>query len=147
MGRQACKTHHFKTLRAEKADLVAFRETSRKIEVPKGASILRMVDQVKPLVGGGTQTLKALRENFAGHDRVIILTDEQAFADARAGKTPGQDVKVPIFTFNLAGYKAGHLPSGGLNRYTFGGLTDQGFLAIELLERGQDATWPFLAEK
>ena len=53
-------------------------------------------------------------------------------------------MKVPIFTFNLAGYRAGHMPSGGDNRYTFGGLTDQGFLAIELLERGVNAAWPFI---
>jgi hypothetical protein len=130
--------------RAEKADLVAFDTTSRAIEIRPGDSILRTVEKVKPFVGGGTETFRALRDNYRGQDRVIILTDEQAFADARSGKTPGEDVKVPIYTFNLAGYRAGHLPSGGQNRYTFGGLTDQGFLAIELLECGVDAGWPFI---
>jgi hypothetical protein len=112
-------------IRAEKADLVAFQSTSRRVDVPKGASILRLVETVRPLVGGGTNTFQALREHYDGHDRVAILTDEQAFYDDRSGAQPGADVKAPIYTFNLAGYQAGHLPSGGQNRYTFGGLTDQ----------------------
>ena len=74
--------------RAEKADLVAFDTTSRVIDVPKGASILRMVERVKPFVGGGTNTFQALRDSFRAHDRVIILTDEQAFADAESGRWP-----------------------------------------------------------
>jgi hypothetical protein len=35
----------------------------------------------------------------------------------------------------------GHLPSGTHQRYTFGGLTDRGFAAIALLERGRDVSW------
>ena len=37
--------------------------------------------------------------------------------------------------------KVGHLASGEHGRYTFGGLTDQGFAAISLLERGRDLDW------
>ena len=50
---------------------------------------------------------------------------------------------VPVYTFNLAGYRYGHGPSGVGNRHTFGGLTDQAFAAIPLLESGRDSTWPF----
>ena len=42
-------------------------------------------------------------------------------------------IRCPVYTFNLAGYQAAHLPSGG-NRFTFGGLTDNAFSAIEQLE-------------
>ena len=49
----------------------------------------------------------------------------------------------PIYIFNVAGYRAGTMPSGRKNRYTFGGLTDAAFTAIELLEKGNDQSWPF----
>jgi len=49
----------------------------------------------------------------------------------------------PLFTFNVAGYHAGHSPSGKKNRYAFGGLSDAAFTAIELLETGSDETWRF----
>ncbi|MFN2539289.1 MAG: TROVE domain-containing protein, partial [Mycobacteriales bacterium] len=62
-----------------------------------------------------------------------------------AGADPTAQVPahVPVYTFNLAGYRFGHGPSGAGNRYTFGGLTDQAFAAIPLLESGRDADWPF----
>ena len=54
---------------------------------------------------------------------------------------PGTEFDVPIYTFNLTGYRVGNLPSGAHRRYAFGGLSDQGFSAIELLERGRDLDW------
>ena len=50
---------------------------------------------------------------------------------------------VKLYTFNVAGYRVGHGPSGRKGWYTFGGLTDQAFTAIALLEKGNDQTWPF----
>jgi len=129
--------------RAEKADLVAFQSTSTKMKLKRGSSVLRAIESFKPLVGGGTQTFDALREHFKGHDRVLILTDEQAFRDPRGGQVPAEEITAPIYTFNLAGYKVGHLPSGGHRRYAFGGLSDRGF-AIPLLERGRDLDWATL---
>jgi hypothetical protein len=130
--------------RAEKADVVAFQTDAKKVDVKKGGSVLRAVERFKPLVGGGTNTFPALRANFKGHDRVIILTDEQAFYDARSGSIPADEIASPIYTFNLAGYRAGHLPSGTQRRYTFGGLSDRAFAAIDLLDRGRDVAWPTL---
>ena len=48
-----------------------------------------------------------------------------------------------MYTWNLAGYQAGHAPSGSRQRHTFGGLTDQAFRMIPLLEAGRDCAWPW----
>lgn len=107
-----------------------------------GASLLRAVDVVRENVGGGTETMQCLLALFDAkvHDRVIILTDEQAF-DGPSDMVA--NIPVPIYTFNLAGYKQGHLPSGTSNRYTFGGLTDAAFTMLPLLEARKSTAWPF----
>jgi TROVE domain-containing protein len=128
-------------VRAEHADVIAFQSDSHRMSIRKGGSILRAIDSFKKYVGGGTETWKAVRAHFDKHDRIVILTDEQAFWDAEHQAKQAAEYKVPIYTFNLAGYRAGNLPSGGHQRYTFGGLTDQGFAAIEILERGRDLDW------
>jgi hypothetical protein len=71
---------------------------------------------------------------------VVVVTDEQAgYGDV------GQSLRdsVPLYTWNLAGYRYGHGPSGSSNRHTFGGLSDQAFGMIPLLEAGKTANWPF----
>jgi len=130
-------------LRAERANLVAFGTSAEEIHTHAGDSVLRTVDRFRPM--GGTNTFQALQAHYAGHDRIVILTDEQAFPSSgyRYSEAVGGLPNVPIYTFNLAGYTAGHLPSGTDNRFTFGGLTDAGFTAIALLERGSAADWPF----
>ncbi|WP_280293816.1 hypothetical protein [Nocardia abscessus] len=50
---------------------------------------------------------------------------------------------MPLYTWNLAGYRYGHAPGGTPYRHTFGGLTDAAFRMIPLLEAGRDADWPF----
>lgn len=99
--------------------------------------LLRTVEQMPPNMGG-TNTFGALHAAYEGQDRVIILTDEQAH-DAGGYGLPG----VPIYTFNLAGYRPGHLDSGERGHYTFGGLTDAGFQLVPLIEGARSAVWPF----
>ncbi len=48
---------------------------------------------------------------------------------------------------NLAGYRAGHGPSGERNRHTFGGLSDAAFRMVPLLESARDADWPWAARR
>ena len=128
--------------RAEKADLVAFNDTSWDVPFRKVGSILRLSSEIVAKVGGGTRTFDAVAKNLKPeHTRVVILTDEQAAG--YYGDPAGLFGSRPVYTFNLAGYAAGHLPSGSGNRHTFGGLTDAGFVALSLLERGSDADWPF----
>ena len=129
-------------LRAQAADLVEFGTTSRAVRVRKGASVLSVADGFGNR--GGTNTADAVRRHYARHDRVVLVTDEQAWAGRRgADPTDAVPTHVPVYTFNLAGYRYGHGPSGAGNRHTFGGLTDQAFAAIPLLESGRDSTWPF----
>jgi hypothetical protein len=73
---------------------------------------------------------------------VVILTDEQAWAGHR-GASPLDCIPpdIPAYTWNLAGYRYGHGPSGGENRHTFGGLSDASFRVIPALEAGRDVKW------
>jgi hypothetical protein len=140
----------------EQVDVVSFSSAQRYYHDPVGAktrqfplttgeSLLRAVDRWKTdgyFLGGGTDTPGAIRKHYQGHDRVVILTDEQA--ESHHGTVDDEiPAHVPLYTWNLAGYRAGHAPSGTPNRHAFGGLTDAGFRMIPLLEAGRTATWPF----
>jgi hypothetical protein len=122
----------------EHADLVAFGTGSQVMSFPKGQSLLPAIGKFPQM--GGTYTAEAVQRHFAGHDRVIILTDEQA-ADGQVDRVV--PATTPLYTFNLAGYRAGHGISGTAGRHTFGGLSDKAFIMLALLERGQSADWPF----
>ena len=119
-GWQGMRTHHVK------------------IDLPKGGSLLPLVNQHGQANLGGTMTWTTLAETFrAGfHDRVVILTDEQAHDH------PAHLPNVPIITFNLAGHKAAHVESGP-NRITIGGLSDAGFQMLGLLDQRHRGQWPF----
>jgi hypothetical protein len=73
----------------------------------------------------------------------VIVTDEQAHFTGHANVAEAVPDRVPVYTWNLGGYRHGHAPSGAGNRHTFGGLTDHAFRLIPLLERGQDTGLPF----
>ncbi|MEU9253340.1 TROVE domain-containing protein [Streptomyces sp. NPDC048270] len=129
-------------LRAEQADLVQFGTTSAVVPYTRGESVLKVLERFGNL--GGTYTAQAVRQHYRGHDRVLVVTDEQA-ASYGYGGDPAAEVPqtVPVYTWNLAGYRVGHAPSGSANRHTFGGLGDAAFRMVSLIERGQDADWPW----
>ncbi|WP_369183441.1 TROVE domain-containing protein [Streptomyces sp. Y1] len=131
-------------VRAAEADLVEFGTSSKVIEVGRGEAVLRVLERFSSL--GGTNTAAAVRGHYRGHDRVVIVTDEQT-GPGSYGSDPLAAVPahVPVYTWNLAGYAAGHGSSGGANRHTFGGLTDAAFRLIPLLEAGANAGWPWEA--
>ncbi|GAB2599701.1 TROVE domain-containing protein [Streptomyces capparidis] len=143
-------------LRCASADVVSFSSSRRYWGDPPGAltkafpllpgeSLLKALGRWKDggwFLGGGTDTALALRREFSGHDRVVVLTDEQSSHDA-VEVTESVPAGVPMYTWNLAGYRVGHAPSGERNRHTFGGLTDTAFRMIGLLESGRDGTWPW----
>ncbi|MFD3571421.1 TROVE domain-containing protein [Streptomyces sp. NPDC058667] len=129
--------------RAEQADLVEFGTTSRPVPLGRGESVLRVLDRFHDL--GGTNTTAAVRSHYRSHDRVLIVTDEQASYSFYGDPTEQVPANVPVYTWNLAGYQAGHGPSGAANRHTFGGLTDAAFRMVPLLEAGRDASWPWEA--
>ncbi|MFK4148985.1 TROVE domain-containing protein [Streptomyces sp. NPDC004065] len=130
-------------LRAADADLVEFGTSSRRVPFRTGESVLKVLDRFGDL--GGTDTTEAVRRHYRGHDRVLIVTDEQ-YAPSRHGD-PTEQVprRAPVYTWNLAGHRAGHGPSGTDGRHTFGGLSDAAFRMVPLLERARDADWPWAA--
>lgn len=143
--------------RCASADVVSFSSAryyvndapgakTKAFPLTRGGSLLGDVRKWKDggwFLGGGTDTAAALRKEFNGHDRVVIVTDEQAGHDyAEVDRSISQST--PMYTWNLAGYEAGHAPSGSGQRHTFGGLTDAAFRTIPLLESGRDANWPWI---
>ena len=128
-------------IRAESPTLVSFSDQAVEIAV-RSKDLLRVAESIKG-PGYGTDTRRAVSKHFDGHDRVIVVTDEQD-----GGYWGGGDVfsaipeNVPTFTWNLAGYRTGHSEIK-VNRYTFGGLTDKGFQMIPLLEAGLNQGWPW----
>ncbi|MEV3981799.1 TROVE domain-containing protein [Nonomuraea sp. NPDC049758] len=133
-------------LRAENADLVQFGTNSQPISYRRGESVLKVVERFGDL--GGTNTAHAVRRHFRStvdaHNRVIIITDEQT-SGGYYGSDPTEQIpaQVPVYTWNLAGHKHGHAPSGVGTRHTFGGLSDAAFKLIPILEARHSAGWPF----
>ncbi|MFE0041449.1 TROVE domain-containing protein [Streptomyces sp. NPDC059015] len=131
-------------MRAQAADLVEFGTTSRPVRYRPGESVLKVLGRFGDL--GGTDTTGAVRRHYRSHDRVLIVTDEQASYSRHGDPAAQVPDRVPVHTWNLAGYRAGHGPSGTGNRHTFGGLTDAAFRMVPLLEAGRDANWPWAAD-
>ena len=140
--------------RALFADLVSFsggywgnqRDGSKVFPMAQGESLLKSLDRWKGggyFIGGGTDTAGAVQRHYRNHDRVVILTDEQADYHGNTDVTATVPQDRMVYTFNLAGYSRGHAPSGSGTRHTFGGLTDAGFRMINLIERGRNADWPW----
>lgn len=131
-------------IRAESPTLVSFSDQSVEIAV-RSKDLLRVAESIKG-PGYGTDTHGAVNRHYDGHDRVIVITDEQPGYSYWAGRS--MDVfsnipdDIPTFTWNLEGYQTGHSEIK-VNRYTFGGLTDKGFQMIPLLEAGLNQGWPW----
>jgi len=137
-------------MRAEKADLVQFGTTAYPVTFKRGHSLLKILKQFNNL--GGTYTREAIAAFYKHHDRVLVITDEQAAyhnvlfmphdfdGDVFTGIVPDH---VPCYTWNLGGYRHGHSSSGEGNRHTFGGLTDACFYMVDLVEKGMAGSWPW----
>lgn len=133
------------TQKARKAggevDIVLYHSVtgSRLWNIPKGGSILTATaDMAKQCNGGMTQTWATLDKWYKGHDRVIILTDEQT-ADA-----PSKVVdQIPfLHIYNLVGYSSVSYDTTKPGRYRYGGFSDACFTLMATLEQySQD--WPF----
>ncbi|MEU7580709.1 TROVE domain-containing protein [Streptomyces sp. NPDC041068] len=130
-------------MRAADADLVQFGSSSARVKFRRGESVLKVLDRFGDL--GGTNTTEAVRRFYKKHDRVLIVTDEQATHNYYGDPTEQVPAQVPVYTWNLAGYRAGHGPSGQGNRHVFGGLSDAAFRMVQLIEAGSGADWPWAA--
>lgn len=130
-------------MRAQHADLVEFGWSSAPVPFGAGEPVLEVLKRFRSL--GGTQTTAALRAHYRDHDRVLIVTDEQAAHHGPGRPAEPVPSEVPVYTWNLAGYQPAHIPSGP-HRHTFGGLTDAAFRMVGLIEAGRHATWPWTAD-
>lgn len=141
--------------RCQTADVVSFSNgyhggtPSKVFPLAAGESLLRAIDRWNRdgfMINGGTDTAGALRRHYAGHDRVVILTDEQGGYSAHSTVRGGVSDQMPadrlLVTFNLAGYQTSHAPTGPY-RVTVGGLTDAMFGLIPRIEQGRDGVWPW----
>ncbi|WP_433650359.1 TROVE domain-containing protein [Micromonospora zamorensis] len=131
--------------RARAATVASFSNDSRVFPSLAGESVLAAVRRFKDdgyFFGMGTDTEKAVRKHYDRHDRVVILTDEQAHWHNAADVAAAVPAEVPVYTWNLAGYRVGHTPTAA-NRHTFGGLSDAAFAMIPLIEDGINERWPF----
>ncbi len=132
-------------LRADDATLVQYGGVSAVVPFTKGESVLKLTERFRPI--DYTKTFDAMRQHYQGHDRVIVLTDEQTSLSTSllfAGQPLGDPIPatVPVYTWNLGGYRYGQLPTTR-TRITLGGLSDAAFSMVDLIERGHAAHWPF----
>jgi len=123
---------------------------------PRGQSVLKATEgfgRQVGRVGHGTQIARAVAATYAGHDRVVVLTDMQTFPDrnvrwndhyGRGDVSAAVPAHMPVYGFNLVGYAHAAMPAGHGNRHEMGGLTDRSFAQIGLIERGAKADWPWL---
>lgn len=131
--------------RCERPTVVSFSGDSKQFPLKPGSSLLLLWRQFMQgyLYGAGTATKAAVDCWFGGHDRVIVLTDEQANSFYGHGDVFSS---VPnstfCLTFNLAGYRWSHA-AGGHQRATIGGLSDQAFKLLPVLEARHRGQWPF----
>lgn len=125
-----------------RSTLVEFGTGSKEVSLSPGASVLTTVARMRNL--GGTDTFGAIRRHFAGHDRIVIITDEQHQGSHALAK--GTSVMVPIYTFNLAGYAAAQFDANNKHVTIGGGLTDAAFRLIPLLEGATGGQWPWETE-
>jgi hypothetical protein len=129
----------------------AWNGVTKKLEFNSSSSILRGMAQYQDM--GGTRLYQAVEETYrAGkHDRVVIITDEQATGWGGFGygrrdyydELPLVSKGTPVYIWNLAGYQAGVMKTGTYKRHTFGGLNDTSFKQIPILEAGSNAGWPW----
>lgn len=127
---------------------IAYGTNWKKMETK--VSVLRMTETIHNAVkdgsiGWGTNTWPSVRaawQQFGPFDRVCIFTDMQDHP-SRASQ---YDVpaNVPIYVWDLAGYKATNLDISQPGRYLLGGFTDATFRLIPLLEAGNAGNWPWL---
>lgn len=89
---------------------------------------------------GGTYTwasTTAANNQFGPFDRIVVITDEQAH------DRDTNDIKIPVVTWNLAGYDTAHAAHGLNNRYSVGGYSDTVLHTLPAVLGLGDGRWPW----
>lgn len=147
-----------------RVDLYGFGDRPYSVNVPKGADMLptlKRFEQAEGSGGYGTNIGGSLRQTFAGHDRVFIISDMQtmtSLADYDSGNRWGYSSyaerqengidkyvkpETYVYGFNLGGYGNTQVNTTKARRWEFGSLGDTMFKLVPLLERGEDQGWPW----
>lgn len=129
--------------RGDRVDLHGFADGVFRHEVRR-ASVLKEAERFCRRfgeVGHGTRIAESVRATYKGHDRVVILSDMQTMGGDVTRAAPAD---VPIYGYNLQGYRYAAMPTSRANRHEFGGFSDAAFRMIPLLEAGASAAWPWL---
>lgn len=131
--------------RCDNPTVVSYSTASRRFPFDKHVSLLPQVEAFRRdyFYGNGTATQATVAQWHHGHNRIIILTDEQANYHGYGDVCRGVPSSTMVVTFNLAGYRFGHAAGGSDRRVTIGGLTDQAFKLLPILEQRAAGGWPF----
>ncbi|GIH28665.1 RNA-binding protein [Acrocarpospora phusangensis] len=132
--------------KGEQVDLYGFATGVFRHKIGKRASVLKEVEKFCDRVGEvghGTQIGDSVRATYKGHDRVVILSDMQTMSGYGGNVTEAAPQHIPMYGFNLQGYRHAAMRTGSGNRHEFGGMSDATFKLIPLLETGNSAGWPF----
>ncbi|MFD0558679.1 TROVE domain-containing protein [Stackebrandtia endophytica] len=133
--------------RGGQVDLHGFADSAFRHDFPAGASVLRTIGTFIARigeVGHGTRIADAVASTYDGHDRVIILSDMQTMTGWNGTVSDQVPAHIPMYGWNLIGYRHGAIASGRRNRHEFGGFSDAAFRLIPLLEAGRNADWPWI---
>jgi hypothetical protein len=155
-------------------DLMIYGDTGLTVK-DRPRSVLRTIELIHTLegkCGHGTNTWPSVLSQYDNHDRIFVFTDMQDHP-ARAerglntghyldpnGRFPAGNGKrysygaipatklpdVPVYVWDLQGYRVANTDLSVPNRYLIGGFSDAAFRLIGLLERGQRADWPWMSD-
>lgn len=130
---------------AGNVDVYHFADGPEQVPVPRGGSVLKLAHTIESMqgrVGWGTNIGPSVQATFKGHDRVLIFSDGATHGGyGTQGIDAAVPADVPVYLFNLCGYSQSPMPTGSAARFDLGGLTDQTFKLIPLLEKGMSADW------
>jgi hypothetical protein len=128
-------------VRCERPTFVWFNHLSGAIPVDRGEAVLRVLDRKVPQPSGGTYTAVAAHRWYANHDQVLCFTDEQAGLHGEVDHAI--PAHIPLLTWNVAGYRVAHAPSGTGRRFAVGGLSDAMFALVPAMVKGLNTYWPW----
>lgn len=124
-------------------DLVSFASTASPIPMEDDSvlGVMQAIAKHNGRDGHGTDLGQGLMHYNADlHDRIVVFSDEQTRPPSYAKP------ECPVYLFNTGGYRVTPYAVGENNTYELGGFSDASFRMIPLLERGEDAGWPWETE-
>lgn len=127
---------------------VVMYATSKR-DISEKLSGLNILEDVKTLVklngsvGHGTSTWNNTNAAFkaGNYDRVVVLTDVQDHPSHAASAIPAD---VPVYVWDLAGYRPTNIDTSVPNRFLFSGLNDKMLEFVSLYEKSKRPDWDAL---